>query len=259
MPRVRLIHWNPAEAKSCAARLRAAGHVVAARPFIGPDTLRELRQQPPAAMVIDLSRLPMQGRDVGLAMRHAKATRQVPLVFVDGDPAKVDRIKRLLPDAVYARWPGIRAAVRRAIADPPREPVTPESALTDYSQTPLPKKLGIKPGSVVVLAGAPAHFATTLGAIPQGVRFQRQNRGRRDLTLWFTTSQGDLQRRLRRMVSVADRGGLWIIWPKKHSGLATDLTPAVVRNAGLAAGLVDFKICRVDATWTGLRFTRRAR
>lgn len=257
MLRVRLIHWNAAEAKARANVLRAAGYVVAAEPFTGMDSLRGLRDRLPAAMVIDLGRLPMQGRDVGLAMRHAKATRHVPLVFVDGDPMKVRHVKRSLPDATFTSWKRIRSGVRLALSNVPRDPVVPESVMAGYAQTPLAKKLGIKPGSVVVLAGAPASFSRTLGTLPEGVDLRRQDRGQRDLTLWFTTSRRDLDHRLRRMVSVAEKGGLWIIWPKQSSGVTTDLTQAIVRRTGLAAGLVDFKVCAVDATWTGLRFTRR--
>ncbi len=254
--RIRLIHWNAVEAEERAARLRAAGYDVVCKAF-GPDGLRELRQEPPAAVVIDLGRLPAQGRDVGLALRHAKATRHVPLVFVAGDPEKVARIKQHLPDSAYTTWNRIRSSLKRAIANPPADPVVPESVFAGYSGTPLPKKLGIKENSVVILAGAPQGFETTLGDLPAGVTFRRQARGRCHLLVWFTKSRKDLERRVKRMGALAGRGGLWIIWPKKASGIPTDLTQIVVRQIGLAAGLVDYKISAIDATWTGLRFTRR--
>src|SRR5713226_4460984 len=102
MYRVRLIHWNAAEAKQKADRLRSAGYVVKYDKFT-PNLLRE-RENPPNAVVIDLSRWPSQGRDVAMALRSYKSTRTVPLVFVDGEPEKVEGDKAQIPDALYPNW-----------------------------------------------------------------------------------------------------------------------------------------------------------
>ncbi len=256
MRRVRLVHWNAAEAKCRAAELRAAGYAVDWAP-VSPETLRTLRLRPPDAVVVDLNRLPSQGRDVGIAVRHYKTTRRLPLVFVDGDPDKVARIREHLPDAEYTTWRRIRSGLKRAIAHPPIDPVAPRSIMNGYSGTPLPKKLGIKPNSVVVLAGAPQGFEKTLGKLPDGVTLRRRATGQRDLTIWFTKSSRDLASRLERMAEQVKAGGLWIVWPKKSSQVVSDLTQATVRKAGLAAGLVDYKVAAIDATWTGLKFSRR--
>ena len=256
MRRVQLIHWNAAEAKEQAKRLRAAGYVVA-HDLSPRDGLRQLRRNPPAAVVINLSRLPAQGRDMALAVRQYKSTRHVPLVFVDGQPEKIERVRRHLPDAAYTPWRLIRSSLKRAIANPPSDPVVPQSSLAGYSGTPLPKKLGIKANSVVLLIGAPKGFEEILGDLPDGVVFRTRAQGRCDLAIWFTMSRRDLERRVKRLGAIAGKGGLWIASPKKSSGVATDLTQAVVRQIGLAAGLVDYKVCAIDATWTGLRFARR--
>jgi len=126
-----------------------------------------------------------------------------------------------------------------------------------YSGTPLPKKLGIKEGSVVALLGAPRGFRKTLGKLPAGARLRAQGDSRCTLTLWFTRSRVDLGRGMRKAVALAGQGTVWIIWPKQASGVATDLKEGMVREAGLAAGLVDYKVCAVDATWSGLAFARR--
>jgi hypothetical protein len=254
--RVRLIHWKASEAEERAARLRAAGYDVAFD-ALDADSLRELRQDPPAAVVIDLARLPSQGRDVALAIRHYKTTRHVPLLFVGGDPDKVSRIQEHLPDAVYTTWSRIRSSLKRAIAHPPAVTVVPQSLLAGYSGKPLAGKLGIRANSVVALVDAPRGFEKILGELPEGVTLRRQASGSRDLTLWFTRSRKDLERDIERMVPRAEKGGLWIVWPKKTSRLASDLTQGVVRGVGLAAGLVDYKVSAIDATWAGLRFTRR--
>lgn len=126
-----------------------------------------------------------------------------------------------------------------------------------YAGAPLAKKLGIKPGSTVVAIDAPSSFVQTLGEIPDDVTLRWQNRRRRDLTIWFTRSRKNLVARIERIAAVAGESGLWIAWLKKKSDLASDLTQAVVRKTGLDAGLVDYKICAINETWSGLKFTRR--
>jgi CheY-like chemotaxis protein len=256
MERVRLIHWNAAEAEERAAQLRTAGYEVEQAPLDAAG-LRRLREKPPDAVVIDLNRSPSQGRDLAVNMRTYKATRHVPLVFAGGARKKVARIQELLPDAVYTTWDEIDDALERAIAHPPADPVVLDSVFAAYAGTPLPKKLGIREGSVVALVGAPEGFEATLGELPQGAVVRRGMSGQPDVTLWFTTSREELEREIARMGAFAAGGGLWIIWPKKASGVESDLSQTVVREVGLASGLVDFKVCAVDETWSGLRFTQR--
>ena len=256
MHRIRLIHWNADEAAERARRLPIGEYDVDHSPL---DTagLKSLRTDPPDALLIDLGRLPSHGRDVGVAMRQTKATRGIPLVFVDGDPAKVRRVRQLLPDAVFTEWPNIQPSLRKAIANPPPQPVVPESALAGYSGTPLPRKLGIKPGYAVATPGAPDDFQETLGELPENVVLRRRVQGRCDLVVWFVGSRRQLRQRVQRYGKKAGAGGLWICWPKKASGVTSDLSELVVRETGLANGLVDYKIASIDQTWSGLRFTRR--
>jgi hypothetical protein len=256
MLRVRLIHWNADEARERARRIRSDRYEVDAGP-INPAVLREMRQNPPHAFIIDLSRLPSQGRDLALNIRKYKSTRYVPLIFVEGDAQKVGRIKEVLPDAVYTSWDRIHNSLEQAIAQPPQDPVTPQSVFDVYAGTPLIRKLGIKAQSAVALVDAPQDFEATLGQLPEGVVLCRGARGRCDVTLWFVRSLQDLNRRIERMARFIAQGRLWILWPKKASGISTDISQVVVREVGLEAGLVDFKICSVDKTWSGLCFTRR--
>jgi hypothetical protein len=258
MHRVRLIHWKAEEAEERAGWLRAEGYEVDHQP-LNPDEMRRMWADPPGAVVIDLSRIPSQGRDLALAIRKRKTTRHVPLVFVEGDAAKLERVKQLLPDAVYTTWDDISTGLAHAIAHPPEEPVVPDSTMAGYSGTPLPKKLGIKAGSVVALVGAPDGFETALGELPEGVTLYRGERNSSDVTLWFTTSRAELEHHVQRMGEFAAKGGLWIIWPKNASGVKSDLTQNTVRQVGLASGLVDFKVSAIDKIWSGLRFTKRKR
>jgi hypothetical protein len=132
---------------------------------------------------------------------------------------------------------------------------------TGYSGAPLPRKLGIKPGHRVLLLGAPDGFeAGTLGALPEGVRVARRAGGAADVIVSFHTRRADLARRLPTLrARMAPAAGLWIAWPKRSSGVETDLTEDVVRELALANALVDNKVCAIDATWSGLRLVIRLR
>jgi CheY-like chemotaxis protein len=255
--RVRLIHWKPAEAEERADILRRAGYDVSSESF-GQAAFKEMRASPPDAVVIDLSRIPSQGRDVGLGIRQYKDTRHVPLVFVEGDPDKVKRVRELLPDAGYTTWDGIRGVLTHAISHPLKAPVVPSSAMAGYEGAPLPKKLGIGPGAVVYLIDAPEGFEQKEAQWPDGVSFVRKAPQKNDLAMWFVLSRKELEKRIDRVKPHVGKGGLWIAWPKKASSVNSDLTQAVVRKAGLDSGLVDYKVCSIDKTWSGLKFAVRA-
>jgi hypothetical protein len=129
-----------------------------------------------------------------------------------------------------------------------------------YSGTPLPQKLGIKPGARVALLRAPDGFERSLNPLPDGVRLRTQARGTQDVVLFFATRHAELERRFDALArAIGPAGGLWIAWPKRTAGVATDLREGVVRDIGLAHGLVDNKVCAVDDTWSGLRFVYRLR
>lgn len=255
-PAIRLICWKEDRAAELAAELEVAGFAVDSTALDGPG-LRALGQSPPDAVVIDLGRLPAQGRDVGVTLRTTPRSRHTPLVFVDGADDKVARTRAVLPDASYASRDRMAVSIERAIAGPPVDPVVPESSFAGYSGTPLPKKLGITPNSIIALVEGPEGFESTLGGLPDGVSIILEPDPGADVTLWFLRSLAGLEEGIEHMAAVSGDGRLWICWPKKASGIVTDVTQNEVRSIGLASGLVDFKICAIDATWSGLCFTRR--
>jgi hypothetical protein len=128
-----------------------------------------------------------------------------------------------------------------------------------YSGTPLPRKLGIKPGHRVALLGAPDGFeADTLGGLPDGVGVVRRAGGEADVIVSFHTSRAELERRLPALRAMMEpAAGLWIAWPKRASKVPTDMTEDVVREIALPTGLVDNKVCAIDETWSGLRLVIR--
>lgn len=128
----------------------------------------------------------------------------------------------------------------------------------DYSGTPLPKKLGIKEGSRVLVVGRPVGFA--LRPIPTGVELATRARGPLDVVLLFVTRRSELTRRLGALVSALDPAGrLWVAWPKRASKVKTDLSFEVVQEIGLDAGLVDNKSASIDEVFQGLQFVYRLR
>lgn len=134
----------------------------------------------------------------------------------------------------------------------------PAAGGAGYSGTPLPKKLGIKAGSRVALIGAPSGFERTLEPLPEDAVVRRSASGTARVVLLFARSARDLARRLPGAVrALGEPGALWMIWPKKASGVASDLGENQVRDFGLTAGLVDYKVAAIDATWSGLCFARR--
>ena len=129
--------------------------------------------------------------------------------------------------------------------------------LAGYSGTPLVKKLGIKPGMTVAVIGSPRGFRDELVGLPDDVRLTMTTSKPADLVIWFVadrkTLHAGLALALRTMTT-----GLWIAWPKKTSTLASDVSENDVRDTGLANGIVDYKVCAINATWSGLKFARRS-
>jgi Protein of unknown function (DUF3052) len=131
-------------------------------------------------------------------------------------------------------------------------------ALSGYSGTPLPQKLGVKPGARLALLGAPDQAGALLEPLPDGVAVTRRATAGQDVIVFFTTARADLVRRLpslRRAMKPA--GALWVAWPKRASKVATDMTEDVVREVALPTGLVDVKVCAIDETWSGLKLVVR--
>jgi hypothetical protein len=129
-----------------------------------------------------------------------------------------------------------------------------------YSGTPLTRKLGIKEGFRVALVGAPERFRDELSDLPDGVTFVSGTMSGLDFILFFVKSQSDMARNFPRLaVKLKPAGMLWIAWPKKASGVMTDLSDNSVRQIGLDAGLVDVKVCAVNEVWSGLKFVIRVK
>ena len=170
------------------------------------------------------------------------------------------------PERQFPEQPGhlglyaalIEAARRHAEQRTETTEKTPVSTGAGYSGTPLPKKLGIKPGHTVGLIDEPDRFREILDPLPKDVVFRTSARGRLDVIVAFFTARADYERRLASMSrAIFPDGGIWIAWPKRASKVPTDMTEDVVREVALPTGLVDNKVCAIDETWSGLRVVHR--
>jgi CheY-like chemotaxis protein len=250
MARICLFHWNAEEAKPLVKVLEAAGHSVEHRGQMA--SYREVRANPPEAIVIDLSRLPSHGRELAIFFRGSKKTRHVPIVFVGGEAEKVERVKKLLPDAAYTAAARLRGAVKAALAKPVINPVTPKLMMQRWGDRSTAQKLGIGKGARVAVIDPPSDYARAIGALPEGAYLEADPTEDCAMTLWFVHGVAEFHSALPRMRQIAARSRLWIFWRKnKRDGLDGN----IIRSGANAVGLVDYKICSVNETWSGMVFT----
>jgi hypothetical protein len=247
LARIVFIHFSPPNLDKRLARL--AGFDVESLTPRGPADLKPLRERPPNAFVVDLDRRPSEGRSIAVQLRRYASTRPVPLVFAGGEEDQVARVRNLLPDATYVSWEGVAAGLNNAKRI--EKPVVP-GTMDAYSQTELEPKLGVRDETTVLLVGAPDGFGKALR------RAELVAEGPAQLVILFARTLADLERDFdRAKAAVAPGGTIWLCWPKKASGLQSDLDQPTVRRYGMDRGLVDFKVAAIDATWSGLRFSRK--
>ena len=255
MHRVRIIHWRPAEAASLIDSVRTAGFDPEYDGEMnGPAVSRAIRAHLPDAVLIDLSRLPSHGREVGIWLRGIKATRHIPLVFVNGEGEKLERVRKDLPDAAYATPANLKDVLRTSCRGIARDPVVPPQMMERYQEKPAAQKLGIVAASTVAVMNAPRDYAHALGELPEGVEIFEDPRTVRPVTLWFVLDLETLLAALPRMHAIAAKTKLWIVWRKGKEGRISQNT---IRETAIEGGLVDYKICSLDAQWSGILFARK--
>jgi hypothetical protein len=261
---VRLICWNEADAAARARILRSAGYrVIADPPENAGGMVRYFRELSPDVVVIDLERLPSYGRELGLSLRASKSTSHLRLVFAGGVPAKIQLVRAAIPDAIFTRWDdGVVSAIEHAIAQP--EPPRLGSRELPKATGPgsLERKLDIKPQThfaiVSINRNDDAWLSELLVSIPEGAVAQRGVDAATTLALFLVATRRELMRAFEQArSSLPTKASLWIVHPKQTSPLAADFNQDDVREAGLAHGFVDYKVCAVDKDWSALKFARR--
>lgn len=258
MARVRLLHWKREEAEEHFVALRAAGYrVVEYDEQYSPALLKNWRESPPSVFVVDLSRLPSQGREIAIALRQSPKTRLIPIVFCQGNDEKIERIRKELPDAFYCSLSGLAAMVRKATAHPPAEPVKPVQMMNRYGSRTVAQKLGISAGSKVLLINPPQDVNKVLSDLPAGAEFVEDDSVSADVTLCFIHGADMLAQMLSSVRKLAAKTKLWILWRKGGSKVKGGVTENMIRDHALPLGLVDYKICAVNEVWSAILFAHK--
>ncbi len=272
MRTVKLLSWHEgvaAKAKSLARK----GVTVDASPLVRTSrVIGELAEINPAALVLDMDRLPSNCREIALMLRASKSARHIPILFAgslpphgaEGLPEKYARLKAELPDIPYAAWQDAGKALRSLLDQPmTAPPVVPPARVYTTS---LAQKLGIISASPkgqektrkVALVGAPDGFVDLLGPLPDAVKLTTKISPGTQLAICFIRSLADVAAMLDLIAyQLPEEASAWIAYPKKGRGRVGDFNENHVRDMGLAAGLVDYKIASIDETWSGLKFARR--
>jgi len=259
MALARLVTWNRDAAKDRVRDLEAAGFTVDASEFPTAQSVGHIRALAPAVVVIDLDRLPSHGRAVATVLRSTKSTRAFPILFAGGTEEKIERARQDFPEMPFTGWKSIAREVKKAAANPPAAPSKTTPYMQQWTGSPLVKKLGFKPDlSPVALLNAPDGFEDLLGELPAGVELKTSLTRQTKLALWFVRSSAGLHSETPFLaVRLPEGCRLWIIHPKQAGRYRADFNQNDVRAAALAEGLVDYKVCSVDANWSGLKFAQR--
>jgi hypothetical protein len=202
--------------------------------------------------VIDLSRLPSQGREIAVALRQSPRTRPVPIIFVNGEADKVKAIRGILPDAKYCATETLVETLETAQQLP--NAVTPAAMMERYASRTAVQKLGITEKSRVVLVDPPRNATAVLGNLPRGAQFVEEDG---DVTLCFAHSPDELRAAMSDLRKLAAKTKLWVLWRKKTAPGHGGITERLIRDTGRDLGLVDYKICSVDKTWSAMLFARK--
>ena len=253
MSRIRLLHKKPEDAEPILAILRTAGFEVDYDPMAQGFTVA-IRRSPPDAFVIDLSKLPSHGRETGIWLRGQKSTRMIPILFLGGEPEKVEAVRQKLPDAAYCEPGHLLPALRKCLKERPVNPVVPQQMMDRYANRTTAQKLGITDGARVAVIDGPRDYAQVIGTLPEGVEFDEESREGCTVTVWFVEDPEALLAALPKMRKAAAKSRLWVAWPKKAARKDSLLSENLVREMGIENGLVDYKICSLNHTWSGLCF-----
>ena len=254
MARLRLFHWKPEEALPIADILRRAGFEVDYDAKFSPELFRAVRDAPPDGIVIDLSRLPSHGREVATVLRGNKHTRGIPILFLDGAPEKVAMVRQQLPDATYCERARLPAAIKKCLKDRPKDPVVPIQMMDRYAARTTAQKMGITAGAKVAVIDAPRDYARVIGTLPEGAEFDEENWANCAVTVWFVEDPDAYLAALPKMRRIAANSKLWVAWPKKAARKDSLLNENMIRDMAIESGLVDYKVCSVNETWSGLCF-----
>jgi hypothetical protein len=256
MKTIKLLSWHD-NIETKAASLKRPGLRIDTAPLKRTSgVVGELAHLKPAALILDLDRLPSHSREIARSLRSSKSARHIPILFAGGLPEKVDRIRSENPDACYTTWPEAPGALAALLLHPPSVPAIARPR--DFSTTPLLKKLGVGEDMQIALIAAPDGFEEILGDLPASTTLNTRITPKTNLALCFIRSLEDLAATLDLLtLRLPKQASVWIVHPKRTAKHRIDFNQNHVRDAALATALVDYKVCSIDADWSALKFAHR--
>jgi hypothetical protein len=258
MKTIKLLFWHD-DIKTKVASLRRRDLRIDTAPLLSTSgVVGELAHLNPAVLIFDLDKLPSKSREIALLLRSSKSARHIPLLFAGGVPEKMERIRNENPDASYTAWQEAPKTLAALLKHPPSTPAI--APPRDFSATPLLKKLGIGANMQVTLIAAPDGFKELLGDLPASTTLLTRISPKTNLVLCFIRSLEDLAATLDLLTLwLPKQASVWVVHPKRTSKHHVDFNQNHVRDAALATGLVDYKVCSIDADWSALKFAHRRR
>jgi hypothetical protein len=253
---VALLCLDPERVSARTRRLTDAGFRVVLAASRSSGLVGKLTAAAPLALVIDLDSKPAYGRDIAIFLRNSQSVRHVPLVFAGGAAEKVGRVRAEIPDAMYCAWDEVKAGVETATGSPPVRPVRPQlPGKVVLRGSALAKKFGIKAEMPVAILGD----VIGLGGRLQ-MEYEEHVHAETGIALAVVRTARDLDATFEALAAQLPlSAAVWIIHPKQSGGLRSDFTQKDVIARGLRFGFSGFKMCAVDADWSGLRLVRKKR
>jgi len=252
--RVLLLHWKQEEIDALVQRVRGF-RVFPYVPEQGAG-MKGLSAEPvPDVLLISLDRLPSHGHAVAHVYHQRKATRHVPVVLAGGDPAKLAKIQASLPWARFCGWDSVSQVLAEAAANPtPSIATAGKSSLSPHR--PLYAKLGLTEGMKVALLAAPLSLDRLVPDLPFELEIGEQPERDTAATLWFVRSMGEVEDGFSWISSRMKRPRIWVFYPRglKPKAGGEPLTWGLLSEKAAAFGLAQFKVLRLDETWTGVAF-----
>ena len=216
--------------------------------------MRALREGPPRAVIIDLSRAPARGRDVALMIRQSPRTRPIPILFVGGAEPKKRAIQEQVPDAIFLSWEEVKDALEAVLRGQLRVAPEAHTLFEVYRGRSLGQKLAIKESERISVIDPPLDFHRSLGELPPGLVWINGLDESADLVLLFVKQLEELRACLDTILKLDFTPRLWICWPKKKSPIRSELSAPVIQDQARSRGLSEYKVCSIDEIWTGKLF-----
>ncbi|HYZ87048.1 MAG TPA: hypothetical protein VE621_21715 [Bryobacteraceae bacterium] len=249
MAKFALVHWNESEAEARVREASSKGVGLELLRLQPGRTVQTIRSVNPEALLIDLTRMPSNGRAVASVLRSQRSTCHIPILFVGGEPQKVEKALADAPGSQWCEWENIAKAIPKLLA------TAPKTVAKHHSEVPVAKKLNLLGGKTICVLNAPESFLALLESV-DGLTVHDQLNRKFDSVLLFTTTMNELEAGLAAIFRRTFELPLTLAWPKRASGADSELSMPLLREYLKEFGYIDYKVASIDKTWSAMLFSR---